>query len=131
MSIKRGQVSYRNRASQIRDYSGIRYGDITPTDIDGFFEMSGRVFVFYELKTPDAPFLRGQRLAFERLCDLVAPPKESIFIIAEHETPISEDIRAHEAIVLEFRYKRRWYPEIRRRTIKELTDDFISYCNRQ
>jgi hypothetical protein len=49
-SLNRGKIQYRERARQIIDFSGIRYDNITPTDIDGFFEKADKAFVFYEYK---------------------------------------------------------------------------------
>ena len=47
--FERGVIHNRERGAQIRDYSGLRFGNITPTDIDGFMDFGGRVFVVFEL----------------------------------------------------------------------------------
>jgi len=38
---------------------------IIPTDIDGFIDYGGKVFVYFEAKLIGAPVRRGQRLALE------------------------------------------------------------------
>lgn len=54
---------------QRADFSGLRFGTITPTDIDGLIEFEGRCCIFMETKHGDADLPRGQRLALERNCD--------------------------------------------------------------
>ena len=39
---------------QINDFSGLQYWKVTPTDIDGFVELSDKGYMFYELKYGDA-----------------------------------------------------------------------------
>ena len=38
----RGATTYKERAKQGRDFTGLRYGNITPTDIDGLIEYHGK-----------------------------------------------------------------------------------------
>ena len=124
MPAKRGQIKYRGRRKQIIDYSGVRYKNITPTDIDGYFEIQNKVYIFIELKLENAPFERGQELAFERLVDNIKKP--AIFIIGIHNvTETYEDIKAHECVVWKYRYDKKWYPPSKRMTIKELIDKFL------
>jgi len=40
----RGKIEHRDRARQIRDFSNLRYGNITPTDIDGLIEYQNKCF---------------------------------------------------------------------------------------
>ena len=60
---------FRNReyAKQLKSFSGLRFGKITPTDIDGFLDFGNNVYVFIETKHGDAPLPYGQKLALERL----------------------------------------------------------------
>lgn len=66
---ERGVIRNRQFAQQIRDFSGLRFGSITPTDIDGFVEFQDRLFIFIESKFGNSEPPRGQMLALERLCD--------------------------------------------------------------
>ena len=45
-----GRIQNPDRAVQFKDYSKLRYRNITPGDIDGFFEIRGDVFVLLEYK---------------------------------------------------------------------------------
>ena len=48
--IERGKIRNRDQAQQIRDFSGMCFrGTITPTDIDGYFEINNELFVFMEI----------------------------------------------------------------------------------
>lgn len=60
---------------QLADYRGLRWGKITPTDLDGFIDFQDGLFVFFEAKAGDAPFEGGQRRALERLCDRCDVPR--------------------------------------------------------
>lgn len=111
MSTERGQIEFRARAAQLRDYSGFNLPrKITPTDIDGFIEFNGQLFVFFELKHSGAPEMTwGQRTALERLCDSVQSEKtESVLFIAQHSHPAQEDIAAKDAVVVRVRHQGKW-----------------------
>ena len=45
---ERGVIRNRQFAQQLRDFSGLRFGKITPTDIDGFMDFGDRLFVVLE-----------------------------------------------------------------------------------
>ena len=65
----RGVIQNRERARQIIDFSGLRYGNITPTDIDGCIEYQDKGVAFIEIKHRDSPMPKGQELALTRLVD--------------------------------------------------------------
>lgn len=108
----------------MRDYSGLRFRNITPTDIDGFVEYRNKAYIFLELKYGDAPLPPGQRLALERLCDDLQKRKPTLLIVATHHSA-HEDIDAARATIAEFRYKGRW--RMRRGTVKDLMRAFLDY----
>ena len=54
---KRGKIGNRRRALQIRDFTGLRWGNITPTDIDALIDFGDKVFVFIEVKKKGLLFL--------------------------------------------------------------------------
>lgn len=84
---EKGKIDDKDYSRQIKDYSGLRYGNITPTDIDGFIEYHNKKFVFIEYKKMDQNIpQRGQELAFQRLVDLINDSgKDAIYIVAEHD----------------------------------------------
>lgn len=124
MPNERGEIYFRARAKQLRDYSKLRYGNITPTDIDGLIEYHGKCFVIIELKYKDSSLSYGQKLALERLTDDLGKPV--ICIIASHDTDNpDEDIDVSKAIVSEYRFKEAWRVPKIRYTVKDLTDKFL------
>lgn len=104
---QRGEIVSRNRARQIRDFSGLLFGKITPTDIDGLIEYHGKAYIIIELKLGNAGLPDGQRLALERLADdLTRASKPTLFIVAMHNViNPDDDIDVARAIVAEYRFK--------------------------
>lgn len=102
----RGEAYNVGRATQVRDFTGLCFDAITPTDIDAFIDFGNRLFVFIEAKVHGAELPRGQRLALERLCD--SQRVRTFVLIVSHESPPQEPIDFAQASVVEYRYKRRW-----------------------
>lgn len=119
------KIKNRNYIQQIKDFSGLKWGNIYPTDIDGFFEMDNKIFVFIELKFKGVPLQGGQGLAFERLVDMFPKEKNAIFIIARHDEPSEKDIDAASCKVMRYRFQREWKEPKKNITVKELCDKFI------
>jgi len=124
---QRGVINYPNRAMQLRDFSGLVYGTITPTDIDGFIDYHDKAFIFFELKLQGTPIKIGQRLALERL--VIASLKSgrySIGIIAEHNTPSDYAIDVANCIVTETKQQQEWKPVTKPHTVKQVIDIFMN-----
>ena len=121
----RGEMSNVVLATQPRDYSALRYGKITPTDIDGLLDFKNKVWVIFELKHGNAPLPFGQRLAIERLVDDLSSVKPSIGFVASHNHQSSEDIDASNSIVTSFRYKNKWVDDTRAMTLRQAIDSFL------
>jgi len=124
----RGKIYNRDRAKQLIDFSGLIYGNITPTDIDGLIEYHNKGYVLMDTKYQDAICPHGQRLALERTTDdLTKSGKPTLCIISEHEVDDpNEDIDMANTIVREFRWKGKWQKPKATRTTKMLVDWFIS-----
>ena len=58
----RGKILYPERRQQIIDFGGLRYGNSTPTDIDGFIEYKDKARVLIEIKYRDNPISNGKLL---------------------------------------------------------------------
>lgn len=133
MGSQRGKIVNKKRRQQIVDYSGLRYKNITPTDIDGvgefydmkgYFEIRNQVFIFIELKLAGTELSWGQKTAFERLVDALKYP--AIFIIAEHDIEdTNEEIPAHLCLVREYKSNGKWYKPKSELTLKELVDKYL------
>jgi len=126
---ERGLIRNPRRAQQINDFSGLRYGNITPTDIDGLIEYQNEAYIFFEIKYMDTPILYGQKLALERLvCDIAKKKKIAIAIIAEHNihntdvsVPVAEcRIREYYTI-----HDKEWKQPKKDTTLKQMVDKII------
>lgn len=116
---------YRNKeyGSQLKDFSGLAWGKIYPTDIDGILEFSNKLFVIIETKYNGASVPRGQLLALERLCDrLTQPDCHSVLIITKHQS--SGDIDMAKTIVTGYRENANWFTDIPEITLREMIDIF-------
>ena len=121
----RGKIRNICYAEQIIDFSGLRFGTITPTNIDGYMDFWGKGHVFFEAKHSDALPPRGQKLAFERLVDPLAP--FSICIIASHNAPHHEQINAAETIVTDVRFLKEWIKPDRNLNTKVVIEKFLDF----
>lgn len=123
----RGKINYKSRSKQVKDYSGVRYGNITPTDIDGFLDFGNKIFAVLEYKHVNAPSLTyGQELALVRLVDTLAKTTPTIGIIATHETNDNEEIDCANAMVEKYRSSGKWI-NATDLTVKMLLDKFLKH----
>lgn len=118
----RGKIQNRKLAIQINDFSGLRFNNITPTDIDGFIEYKGKLFIFIEVKLESAKIPFGQKLALERVAGSCNKP--SIVIIGRHKNT-EGDIEVGSCIVSEVRLKNKWINTSKKPTVKEVIEWFV------
>lgn len=124
MKAVRGKIRNKEHAQTLRDYSGMSWGRITPTDIDGFVEFGDRVFVIVESKYGSAPLSVGQRLALERLSDAVSRSRHCLLVVCAHSSQSDEEIPMHECIVTQYRSGGIWRIPKSQTTLKEIVDQF-------
>jgi hypothetical protein len=123
--IIRGKEYNPRRAKQPKDYSGLCYGNITPSDLDGILEFKNKLFIFIEYKANGAPIQEGQKLCLARLANAIQSQKiTAVSIIADHYGHIGEDIDCANAEVREFFYKGKWLAFEGPMTVKRLVDHF-------
>lgn len=125
----RGSIYNRFRAAQLRDFSGLLYGNITPTDIDGLIEYKNRCFVFMETKKEGNDLPYGQMLALRRVCDAISNPikKPSILFITEHNNGNGEDIDFARTIVRQIYHKGTLRnPKTKELTLKSAIDIYLT-----
>jgi len=103
---ERGAIRNPARRLQLADFTGLLWGRKTPTDIDGFLDFDGRLFVFIEGKHGDRGIDRGQEWALERLCDKATVPAAAF--VVTHNTPIGRPIDYANASVMNYRWQGRW-----------------------
>lgn len=126
MANERGAIRNRQYGTQVRDYRGLRFGNITPTDIDGLIEYQGKGYVFIETKYQNAELPYGQRLALERLCDDLQIVKPTLLVIASHNT--NGDIDVANTEVSSYRFKGEW--KHTEKTAGQLIAAFIGYLEK-
>lgn len=122
----RGKIQNRDRAKQIIDFSGLKFGSITPTDIDGVIEYHNKAIIFIEMKYGEQPLPRGQKVALMRMVDdLQNANKESCLLVCVHNVDNPEiDVDAAQTNVkyIYWNHKR-----IKVRGTKKLIDTIDNY----
>lgn len=108
--VERGAIRNREAATQIRDFSNLRWGKITPTDIDGFVDFGDRLFVIVECKFAGMDVPHGQMLALTRLTDAChCPPRRiCVAIIVEHDVRLGADVDYAQTKVRTYRLDGQW-----------------------
>ena len=125
----RGHIQHNERARQIVAFDGLKYGNITPTDIDGFIEKSNEAFIFFELKYKDAELPAGQKTALIRLVDnLQAAGKKSVLFVGRHEVG-NPDVKviAGNTLVTDFYFNGCWHKG-NNETLQTMIDRFIKWA---
>ena len=135
----RGIIKNAEYAKVLKDFSGLRYGRITPTDIDGYMEFGNKVFIFIESKYMDSPIPFGQNLALERLVDAVSEVRHAILIHCKHDESIvfkktvngkdTTYINYAECLVEQVRYKQKWIRGYKGMTLKNVIDRYLDSHN--
>jgi hypothetical protein len=130
--VNRGVIQNRERAKQIIDFSGLKFGKITPTDIDGLIEYQDKAIIFMEYKYSNALMPYGQKLALERLADNSQKAgKQSVVLVCEHDvSDCDSDIIEDKAVVREFYYCRHWYHDGSTIVIDKIRS-FLNFVNQQ
>ena len=78
---ERGVYQNVNRGRQLLRFDGLKWGNITPSDIDGIVEFHDSVWVICEVKLGKKDLPLGQRLTLERFVnDTTKAGKHSIAI---------------------------------------------------
>lgn len=127
----RGKIQNRERARQIIDFSGLRYKNITPTDIDGCIEYKDKAVVFMELKYRDAEMPAGQKLAFERIADDIQNAgKDCALLLCKHNVHDARcDIYASETIVVAVYWHGQWRQITDGRTLGEQVEKYLLWID--
>jgi hypothetical protein len=121
----RGKIRNREYAQILHDMSGLRWGKITPTDIDAFLDFGNKAFVFIESKFKGKALTGGQKIALERLVDACSVP--TILIVVEHECKAGEDIDMGSLFVTQYRLHKRWRIPAAPITARHFIEAFLRY----
>jgi len=125
--MERGAVVHRDLATIVRDFTGLRFGNITPTDIDGLIEYKDKCFIFMEAKFKNSELPFGQKLALTRLIDSLSKP--AILFIVEHDG--DGDIDFANTKVREYYRRGEWkQPKQQDWILREAIDSYLEFVNR-
>jgi hypothetical protein len=117
---ERGEIHSEFRARQLPIYKGLKWGKITPTDIDVGIDFGNRLFVFVELKYGNTKVPMGQRLFLERVCAACQPRVPTCCLVATHSS--NGDIDVKSALVVEYWHNYRWVEPSTVCTVSEAID---------
>jgi hypothetical protein len=85
---------------QLCNFEGMKWGTITPTDIDLSIDFGGKLFVFVEYKHEDKQVPFGQKKHLEYLVkSILKSGAKAVAAIARHSQSTDEDIACKDAIV--------------------------------
>jgi hypothetical protein len=128
----RGKIRNRECAGQLKDFSGLRFGKITPTDIDGFVDFQNKAFVIFEIKHGTTPMPYGQRLGYERLADACEKAGiRTLVIVAHHSIKAPQDIDVAILPVTLVRFQGKWKPPNIPHTVRTAFEAFLKWIERQ
>ena len=124
-------IKNRGRASQIIDFTGITYGKISPTDIDGLIEYHDKAVILFEMKYENAVMPWGQQTALERICDDIRHAgKESVVFICSHSVwNYHEDVKAAETIVKAVYWHGKWRGITEGKTLNEWVTKYLKWVD--
>jgi hypothetical protein len=126
-----GKIRNAEYLKQAIDPTGMTWGNISGCDIDYFYDFNDKVFIFIELKYKDAEMKTGQRLALERLCDACQRSgRETILLLARHDSHLSEEIPLEHTSVDKYRYKYDWHNG-NGKHVREAMDIFLEFADRK
>ena len=109
-SENRGVIQYREWSKQIIDFSGLRYGNITPTDIDGYIDFHNQLTILMEFKYGNAKLPYGQKLAYQRMIDDIEKSgKPAYLLVCSHNIELAKDVPAAYTYVKGIYHKKKWY----------------------
>lgn len=127
----RGKIRNKNHVPT-KDFSGLRYGKITPTDVDGFMEFKDKIFILLELKFADSVLKYGQKTALERGCDAWTDAgKTAVILIARYNNRGTEEIDVAPLPVSEFRIDKKWHKPKIEITVRQAIDQILTWHRRK
>lgn len=94
-------INFRDRFNQVRNFAGMKFGTITPSDLDLTIEYHNKRRILGELKYADTQLPNGQRWLLERYTlDFIHAGKPSIAFIAKHYvSDCTQDIMVADAVI--------------------------------
>lgn len=126
MGDERGQIRNLAYARQRADFTGLRFGNITPTDVDGLIEFEGRCCIFMETKHGEAELPLGQRLALERNCEKWGTNGIVLVMRNAQTGNTSPTYKIGELPVADYHYDGKWFQPKVELLCREAIEQFAS-----
>jgi hypothetical protein len=124
LDCDRGKINNEEFMKQIISFEGLKWGSITPMDVDGLIEYHDKVFIFIETKYGENDMGYGQGTALERLCNCCEKAgKISYVLFANHNIPHEEKVVLAGLTVSKIYHKGVWIEESR--TVKDVIDTIM------
>ncbi len=115
----------RERAKQLIDFSGLRFGKLMLTDIDAIFDYKNKGWLIIEVKTKGERLSLGQKIAIERMTDELGRSKPALAMVVEHETSTDTDVDLATCLVTSVRVNGAWRKIKKQITTRQLFLAFI------
>lgn len=135
MSSPPGFFHSPRRAKQLISFAGLKFGTITPTDLDGLIEYHNQQFAFLEIKGNGVLFQRwydeclGQRLALERIVDRLEHDGARGVIFFSHHAVIdpNNQIDAARTLVIAKYEHQKWVSLSGMDTLRQVLDRWFDF----
>ncbi len=119
-------INNKRNIEQIIDFTNLQFGKMAPSDDDGFMEISGKIFIHFEIKHVNGNCEGAQRKAFEKRNDLIEKAGPVTFtIIAKHNQEITDIIDAGKCMVYEYRRNSVWNKPIEQINLHDFIEGII------
>lgn len=127
--LERGVIKDKLRATQVNSFCGMSLRrNITPTDIDGFIDYSGKAFIILEGKYMDAELPIGQRKALSNLANALDKANCPVMVIVYiHTEPIENDVVVKDCIVSQVYWNKKWHRLKNNRKVLDLIKSFEQF----
>lgn len=127
-----GGVIQCGRIHQVIQFEGLRFGSITPTDIDAVVEYDDKAVILMEFKLKGNEMPYGQKLCLERIAkDIDMAGRLAVVLLCEHEVyDVSKPVIAKDARVKEFYYRGKWN-DADGSTVERYISGFMKYAKRK
>lgn len=120
------------RIKQVISFDGMRYGTITPTDIDLCIEYHDKAVVLLEYKLKGYGMPKGQRICLERIAnDIERSGREATVMLCEHDVAdVNQPVKGGDARVKAIYYKHQWHWSDGK-SVNRHIERFLGYVDRK
>lgn len=109
MGLMNDLIRNQKQIRNFNDLTGLRFGRIYPTDIDGFLDIRNKLFIFIETKYQNSPVPQGQKAALVNLVDSLHNPAKEKYAYCLVVSHYSEgDVDVANGLVTQYRVNGKW-----------------------